>query len=76
MIHAKCPKCTFEFMVNGKPPKRSQLNMSKHKNSNQCWGCPACNTKHYGGYADKCPTCKIDFNSKEFDDVCRKKGLI
>lgn len=73
MIQITCPQCTFIFLARGN--KKLIKGQHRHKFSN-FWACPACNTKHYDVFADICPTCKINFNSKEFDDICREKGLI
>lgn len=77
MKEVSCPQCEFVFLVQDRP-KYTTKKLPKFptpKNS-KGWLCPACNTTHHNVYTNICPTCNIDFNSKEFDDVCRQKGLI
>lgn len=61
-----CPNC--EFIISKQ--------FRTYTDRRPSWVCPACDSKHTDVFANICPTCKIDFNSKEFDDICREKGLI
>jgi len=36
--------------------------------------CPRC-TKPFYWTTNICPNCKLDFDSKEFDVICKLKGL-
>jgi len=70
-----CPKCKFEFLVNGRS-KYTNKKLPKFTTPAQGWNCPACDNKHHDVTATICPHCGIDFNSKEFNDVCKEKGVI
>lgn len=70
MIDVTCPQCEFIFKAKG---NKRLIKLKVEKNR---WSCPNCDTEHKGTYSNTCPTCKIDFNSKEFDDICREKGLM
>lgn len=59
----ECSRCHG----TGTEPWKPKSNYTKSSG----WACPKCHEKHYDVYANKCPSCGLDFNSSEFNDIVR-----
>ena len=73
-----CPQCSFEILVprklwsnyRGRNAKKEEK-QHPHRKSKEGWACPKCHNKHYHVYANVCPSCGLDFNSEEFNQIVR-----